>query len=329
MKFGVKPTQLALSAVIIFIPILILQSFYLKFRTEQKIKQWEKSSQLRKEESKESYQSLLDRQNVVSDNQTQKEAETKKIRPLTSTYNLHILLIKPSSLPDSAFFPLLNALQHSSSKYSNINAISDFLDEEAIKYESPEYKLNVILHTKSITLKDITKVGDIAIPWEKDTFGISNLQDEFEEVLQTEFPYFKEKDLVVFLYFDNAYEAGIDDSRFYEYKKFRSFADDDRGRAYVNVFSFSSSFASYLNEIILHESLHLFGATDKYLEDKYGCTEKGLGDIDKDPIYPQDKTDIMCGLVAKSAEDFSRTYLSDEKLVINPITAKEIGWKQD
>src|SRR3989339_1087100 len=99
MKFGVKPTQLALSAVIIFIPILILQSFYLKFRTEQKIKQWEKSSQLRKEESKESYQSLLDRQNVVSDNQTQKEAETKKIRPLTSTYNLHILLIKPSSLP--------------------------------------------------------------------------------------------------------------------------------------------------------------------------------------------------------------------------------------
>ena len=96
MKFGVKPTQLALSAVIIFIPILILQSFYLKFRTEQKIKKWEKSSQLRKEESKESYQSLLDRQNVVSDNQTQKEAETKKIRPLTSTYNLHILLIKPS-----------------------------------------------------------------------------------------------------------------------------------------------------------------------------------------------------------------------------------------
>ena len=95
------------------------------------------------------------------------------------------------------------------------------------------------------------------------------------------------------------------------------------------MFSFSSSFASYLNEIILHESLHLFGATDKYLEDKYGCTEKGLGDIDKDPIYPQDKTDIMCGLVAKSAEDFSRTYLSDEKLVINPITAKEIGWKQD
>jgi hypothetical protein len=81
------------------------------------------------------------------------------------------------------------------------------------------------------------------------------------------------------------------------------------------------------NQVVLvHEMLHTLGATDKY-DPATGqpLTPAGLGEPDRQPLYPQDFGEIMAGRIASSARD---AVIADslEQMLVGPMTALEIGW---
>ena len=51
----------------------------------------------------------------------------------------------------------------------------------------------------------------------------------------------------------------------------------------------------------------------------------GLGEPDRQPLYPQDFGEIMAGRIATSAHD---AVVADslEQMLVGPVTALEIGW---
>jgi hypothetical protein len=81
------------------------------------------------------------------------------------------------------------------------------------------------------------------------------------------------------------------------------------------------------NQVVLvHEVLHTLGATDKYdLATGQPLTPVGLGEPDRQPLYPQDFGEIMAGRIAASAHD---AVIADslEQMLVGPVTALEIGW---
>jgi hypothetical protein len=81
------------------------------------------------------------------------------------------------------------------------------------------------------------------------------------------------------------------------------------------------------NQVVLvHEVLHTLGATDKYdLATGQPLTPAGLGEPDRQPLYPQDFGEIMAGRIAVSAHD---AIIADslEQMLVGPVTALEIGW---
>lgn len=81
------------------------------------------------------------------------------------------------------------------------------------------------------------------------------------------------------------------------------------------------------NQVVLvHEVLHTLGATDKYdLATGQPLTPAGLGEPDRQPLYPQDFGEIMAGRIAVSAHD---AVIADslEQMLVGPVTALEIGW---
>jgi hypothetical protein len=81
------------------------------------------------------------------------------------------------------------------------------------------------------------------------------------------------------------------------------------------------------NQVVLvHEVLHTLGATDKYdLATGQPLTPAGLGEPDRQPLYPQDFGEIMAGRIAASAHD---AVIADslEQMLVGPVTALEIGW---
>jgi hypothetical protein len=81
------------------------------------------------------------------------------------------------------------------------------------------------------------------------------------------------------------------------------------------------------NQVVLvHEVLHTLGATDKY-DPATGqpLTPAGLGEPDRQPLYPQDFGEIMAGRIASSVHD---AVIADslEQMLVGPVTALEIGW---
>ncbi|MEN8135089.1 MAG: hypothetical protein ABFS18_06075 [Thermodesulfobacteriota bacterium] len=86
------------------------------------------------------------------------------------------------------------------------------------------------------------------------------------------------------------------------------------------------SLAPRNNVIIAHEMLHTLGATDKYearTEQPY--FPAGYAEPDLDPLYPQERAEIMGGLIPVSA-DRGRMPAGLDYAVIGPVTAEEIGW---
>ena len=78
--------------------------------------------------------------------------------------------------------------------------------------------------------------------------------------------------------------------------------------------------------IITHELLHVLGAVDKY--DFYTgqpLAPAGLGNPDRDPLYPQEFAEIMGGRIAVSAYRW-RNPTSLNYCLIGRETATEIGW---
>lgn len=81
------------------------------------------------------------------------------------------------------------------------------------------------------------------------------------------------------------------------------------------------------NSIVMsHELLHTLGATDKY---DPGSGEplvpNGLGDPRRQPLYPQERAEIMAGRRALSPHD-SVMPASLQEVVVGPATALEIRW---
>jgi hypothetical protein len=93
------------------------------------------------------------------------------------------------------------------------------------------------------------------------------------------------------------------------------------------VHAFATRSMNGSNDIVLaHELLHTLGATDKY-DPATGAPifPIGLGDPGQNPLYPQEKAEIMAGRRALSAQDAQMpTTLAD--VVVGPATAAEIRW---
>jgi hypothetical protein len=80
------------------------------------------------------------------------------------------------------------------------------------------------------------------------------------------------------------------------------------------------------NIVIAHELLHTVGASDKYdLGSGSPLFPIGYADRDQEPLYPQERAEIMAGGRALSAYqwDMPRTLAGE---VIGPETAREIRW---
>ena len=79
------------------------------------------------------------------------------------------------------------------------------------------------------------------------------------------------------------------------------------------------------NVIIAHEFLHTLGATDKYSAyDGQPIGPDGLGEPDRNPLYPQRVAEIMGGRIAV-AEDDAIIPKSLKYAVIGGLTASEIN----
>jgi len=79
------------------------------------------------------------------------------------------------------------------------------------------------------------------------------------------------------------------------------------------------------NVIIAHEFLHTLGATDKYrASDGLPTGPDGLGEPDRQPLYPQRYAEIMGGRIAL-AEDDAVIPKSLKYAVIGALTASEIN----
>ena len=83
------------------------------------------------------------------------------------------------------------------------------------------------------------------------------------------------------------------------------------------------------NIIITHEMLHTVGATDKYdLGTNLPIHPYGYAEPDRNPLYPQKKTEIMGGRRAISSTQ-AEIPNSLKSVVIGPLTAREIRWTQN
>lgn len=100
----------------------------------------------------------------------------------------------------------------------------------------------------------------------------------------------------------------------------------EQGRiAVVNLYA-DAKHHEFSKGVILHELLHTFGAEDRY--DPYQGSPMypvGYAEPDKQPLYPQDKAEIMGGYIPLNDQDFIIVDHID-KFVMNEITARELGW---
>lgn len=78
--------------------------------------------------------------------------------------------------------------------------------------------------------------------------------------------------------------------------------------------------------VIAHELLHTVGASDKYdLGTGSPRFPIGYADRDQDPLYPQERAEIMAGRRALSASEWEMPR-SLTRVVVGPETALEIRW---
>lgn len=330
-----KKYKLAVTLVLIaLLPLIIYFFLSLFYRIESKYAQYsyQKQQEENKKKQQEEYQKLLEKQEQRSKKSQTKQSEEKEERKkATGDYNLYFVSVKPPTLPRSAITPLINKLKEQNDQiFTSLLYINTFYKQAAKKYGIENFNLHTSFYGV-YDLASLEKVGDAAYIWGKDPFGTVKLRDSFDNLLIDNSINTDENTLVIFLYFDDSFGEGdpYAADRFYEHKKFRSFANEYEGRAYINVYNFNPNFAQTVTEIIAHETLHLFGATDKYEESvsiSRICSERGRGDLDLQPILPQKTTDLFCMYIEKENDKFERARFSDNNIVINKITAKEIGW---
>jgi hypothetical protein len=332
LEFRQSLVQYAVAFVLLVILMVAGQRFLIQFTSRFKLAYWQQQQKQLAEQNEAEYKELVAKQAQEEDNDS--TATPKEQRALLGSHTLHIVMTRPAGLSASSLNSLVATLksEKTTSKcdtchpISSLHYMNTFIQQEAEKYEQAGMKLELEIHPEVYALTDLEQVGDMSNYWGKDSFGMAKLEDAFEAVIADNTIEIGENDLVVFVYFDPALQAAAEAEGFYDHKKFRSYARKNTNRAYVNAYSLSSSFAPHLVEIVTHETLHLFGASDKYEEDAYGCAPEGRGDTEKSPPFPQTTSDIMCGLIAKSAIRYEKADFKEETLVINKHTAQEIGW---
>ena len=88
------------------------------------------------------------------------------------------------------------------------------------------------------------------------------------------------------------------------------------------------SMAGSNNVVLTHELLHTLGANDRYdPATTLPLYPDGYAEPDRQPLFPQDKTEIMGGRTPIS-QDEAVTPRNLSRVVIGPVTAAEIRWQQ-
>ena len=79
------------------------------------------------------------------------------------------------------------------------------------------------------------------------------------------------------------------------------------------------------NVVIAHEFLHTLGASDKYdLATALPIPPDGFAEPDRDPLYPQDRAEVMGGRIPKSPTE-AWVPRNLESVIVGPATAREVG----
>jgi hypothetical protein len=86
--------------------------------------------------------------------------------------------------------------------------------------------------------------------------------------------------------------------------------------------------AAQNNIIIAHEFLHTVGAMDKYGVNNLPSFPDGFAEPDKEPLYPQDKAEIMSARIALSSSEAQMAESLDQ-CVVGAKTAVEINWQKN
>lgn len=318
--------KIIIAATLLFL-FLWLYSLLIEIKTKIQISQWKKEKQITREKIKKEWSKLY---SYPTKTEKKDNHSSEEIIKAKGNINFNIVLVKPTTLPNEITTPFLEKL-FSDEKYYSLNYVKEFYQREAEKYGVNNLNLK-INHFGPFEIDSLPYTGDIFNPWYKDPFSTLKIKDAFDKIIkENSLSSNSKNDFCLFVYFDPSFEKEekVEDYSFYDYKKFRSFADFYNKKAYINVYDFSPLFTKKLITIIIHESLHLFGASDKYYEDPKDeklCNEKGRGVINNFVYLPQDKTDIMCLYVEYEEGKFRKADLEKEELIINQETAKEIGW---
>lgn len=279
----------------------------------------------------------------LEDNLNEKPANDVKSRKYQSIKDnsvVHILFVKSKGVDTSKFKAVEAELRKEKNtptsycdKYgfctnlTSIQYIPTYLNQEAKKYNST-INMKLIVHPETLEIDKIDIVGDQIKNYSKNPSGPQSLAKQFEGLLDKyKLSYMKKSNGVIFIYLDTYVPPKKDDTTYYNNYTFRPFAYPALKRAFVNITDTDIYYTSEFTGTITHELLHLYDASDKYKEVIAGCEKNGLGDPDKKPLYPQDKTDIMCGYVMEYEYLSTLNYVDFRMgdMVINKHTAKEIG----
>lgn len=315
----------ALSPLLIYFGL----SIYSKAQSEIVLRRHEKLQEATTKRQREEYQKLIEAQSKKS--QSKNNDQREETRKAVGRYTLHVFLVKSPTLQTSNISELIDNLEEQDKQSpTSLYYINTFYKKWAKKYNITDFDIDIKFHGP-YDLGTLEQIGDIGLYWDKDPFATTRLQDTFTKIAADNNVKIADKDLAIFLYFDNSFTESTsnDQDRFYEHKKFRSFADDTTGKAYINVYNLQPAFAKTVTEIVGHEVLHLFGANDKYEESESVtriCSERDRGDLELRPRLPQKTADIMCMYVEKEDDEFIRGSFAKDTLSINQLTAKEIGW---
>jgi hypothetical protein len=99
----------------------------------------------------------------------------------------------------------------------------------------------------------------------------------------------------------------------------------DGGRIAVTRIELSADSVDFGLFVITHELFHLLGAGDRYAPDGTALLPEGLGDPEREPLYPQDSVEVMArGRVLEPGREVPPSDLAE--LRVGPQTAAEIGW---
>jgi hypothetical protein len=100
----------------------------------------------------------------------------------------------------------------------------------------------------------------------------------------------------------------------------------DGGRIAVTHIELSEDSVDFGLFVISHELFHLLGASDRYAADGMAVVPDGLGEPEREPLYPQQTAEVMArGRVIEPGLEVPAGDLSE--LRVGMKTAVEIGWR--